>query len=60
MSAAIGGVTWDGVTGYIGFDAVGDVNKSEIFMKTTENFSGRLVYEKTQLLRYAPTHAVTE
>ena len=51
VSKAIGNVSYDGVTGHIAFDQLGDVAKTEMYIKNADTFYGNLRFEKTQLFR---------
>ena len=51
VSKAIGNVSYDGVTGHIAFDQIGDVAKTELYIKNADTFYGNLRFEKTQLFR---------
>lgn len=60
VSEAMSGVSYDGITGHISFDAMGDVSKTELYMKNADTFYGNLRYEKTQLYRQTAQPVVTE
>lgn len=51
VSKVMGDVSYDGLTGHIAFDGVGDVAKTELYMKNADTYYGELRYEKTQLFR---------
>ena len=48
IKAAIPGVKWDGVSGSIAFDSVGDAVRDTAYIKTADTASGTWAFEKVQ------------
>ncbi len=48
IKAAIPGVKWDGVSGSIAFDAVGDAVRDTAYIKTADTATGTWAFEKVQ------------
>ncbi|MDD6158371.1 MAG: ABC transporter substrate-binding protein [bacterium] len=59
VSAAVGGVSVHGVTGDLAFDSVGDVQRSDLYLKHADTFTGTFRFEKAQVARRAADTALT-
>ncbi len=61
VSAAIGGVVYDGLTGAISFDENGDATRTELYIKAADNYTGEISYQQAQkMINTAAPAAVTD
>ena len=59
LNDAVGGVSVHGVTGDLAFDSVGDVQRSDLYLKHADTFTGTFRFEKAQVARRAADTALT-